>query len=561
MLGPTQLSSGAFVTVDIETTGCRPGTSSVIEIGAARIERGLITAQFSRLVSPTDSIPAAITHLTGITAEMVAGAPPIGEVMEEFAAFARDAVLVAHNHRFDMSFLDYEAEREWGSPFARPVLDTLTLARRLHPELPRHNLRDLSAFYGVSTVPNHRALPDALATAEVFLCMMPELEHAGMSTAAEAAKLCGIAQQSRLASKLPLATHLPDGPGVYLFRDAEGDVVFVGRAKCLRTRVRNHFYAPDDSDCPSPASRVASISYFPLVSSLDAALLEVRLMDRYIPQFNRNSHPARQPVYLHVDTDAEYPSIKVSRRRLHSGVLIGPLSNEWAATTLADMLAEHHGLRCCRRPVDECIARDCTLRNNNICHDAEAYAAGPEAYAVAVADALAIFGEGGTSLREVLRRMQEHSASAERFEDAARYRDAIRALDRTLASLGIARRAAEHRLSVVVEGDENTIAAIVLVRGWHFSTLRFSREQVCNGRYIPRIEATLARAQRQLTSSRGVSARHLRDTVIVDSYCRQHSPLMVQPDGEADITAERVASAIRRVMRVPRRRHGAASGV
>lgn len=559
MLGPTPLSSGAFVTVDIETTGCRPGTSSVIEIGAVRIECGRITAQFTRLVSPTDSIPPAITHLTGITAEMVAGAPPIGEVMEEFATFAREAVLVAHNHRFDMSFLDYEAEREWGSPFARPILDTLTLARRLHPELPRHNLRDLSVFYGVSTVPNHRALPDALAAAEVLLCMMPELERAGMSTAAEAAKLCGIAQQSRLASKLPLATHLPDSPGVYLFRDAEGDVVFVGRAKCLRTRVRNHFYAPDDSECPSPASRVASIAYFPLVSSLDAALLEVRLTDRYLPQFNRNSHPARRPVYLHFDTDAEYPSVKVSRRRLHSGVLVGPLSNEWAAGTLADMVSEHYGLRRCRRPADECLARDCRMRNDNLCHAAEAYAAGPDAYAVAVANALDIFSEDGTKLREVLRRMQEQSASVERFEDAARYRDAIRALDRTLGSLGVARRAAEHSISVVVEGDEDTIAVIVLVRGGHFSTLRFSREQVCHGGYSRRIEATLARARRQAAADRAISARHLRDTVIVDSYCRQHSPLMVQRSGQADVTAARVASAIRRVMRVPRKRHGGAS--
>ena len=559
MLGPTSLINGPFVTVDIETTGCRPGTSSVIEIGAARIENGVVTSHFSELVSHTDPIPSAVVHLTGITEDMTAGAPPIEEVIVAFREFAQNAVLIAHNHRFDLSFLDYEAERVWGTPFSRPVLDTLCLARRLHPDVARHNLRDLALLYETHTVPNHRALPDALATAEIFLAMLPELERTGITTAAEVARVCGVAQQSRLARKLSLATHLPDAPGVYLFRDATGAVIFLGRAKSLRTRVRNHFYAADDASCPSPASEVASIDHFSLVSGLDAALLEVRLHDRYAPSFNRNTHHQREPLYLHVDTNADFPSLRPTRRRLRTGVLIGPLGNAWAADALTGAMSEYFGLRRCRRQPDRCTASACELRERHLCAAPEAYTAGPESYASAVTAALAVFNGEGARFRERLRTMQESSARAERFEDAARYRDAARALDRTLASLAVARRAEEAGLSAIIEGDGEQIVVIMLIRGWLFTTLRFTRDEVSAGAVCDRIARALDRASRRARHDDRITPRRLRDMAIVDSYLQQHTPLVIPVTDDISKSAHQIASAIRREMRVPRKRHAAVS--
>lgn len=559
MLGPTVLNSGPFVTVDIESTGCRLGTSSVIEIGAARIENGVVTAHFSELISPTDAIPMAVVHLTGITEEMTAGAPPIEEVMVLFREFTRDAVLIAHNHRFDLNFLDYEAERVWGSPFARPVLDTLCLARRLHPDVARHNLRDLALLYGTQTVPNHRALPDALATAEIFLAMLPELEREGLTTAAEVARLCGVAQESRLARKLPLATHLPDSPGVYLFRNAAGSVIFLGRAKNLRTRVRNHFYAADDTACPSPASEVASIEHFPLVSGLDAALLEVRLHDRYAPAFNRNNHQQRQPLYLHMDTGAAFPSLRPTRRRLRSGVLIGPLGNAWAADTLSETMSEYFGLRRCRRPVASCESSACQLRERHLCLAPDAYAAGPDRYESAVSSALAVFNGDGARFRERLRVMQERSARAERFEDAAHYRDAARALDRTLSALAVAQRAQKETVSTVIEGDDANIVVIVLIRGWLFTTLRFTRAEVAEGAVREPLARVLRRAWQRARRNERITPRRLRDMAIIDSYRQQHAPLVIPVTGNVSRSAGLIASAIRRAMRIPRKRHAAAS--
>jgi len=560
MLGPTSLITGSFVTVDIETTGCRPGSSSIIEIGAARIESGAITAQFSSLVSHADSIPAAVVHLTGITEQMTAAAPPIDEVIAAFREFAADAVLIAHNHRFDMSFLDYEAECAWGSPFARPVLDTLSLARRLHPEIDRHNLRDLATFYGTDTVPNHRALPDALATAEIFLQMLPELQAAGISTAADAAKLCGAAQRGTLARKLSLATHMPDGPGVYVFRDIEDHVIFVGRARSLRTRVRNHFYAADDAECPSPASEVVRVEHFDLVSPLDAALLEVRLHDRYAPLFNRNNHQRRRPLYLHMDVDSDYPSLRPTHRRLRSGQLIGPLGNEWAASTIADAVSEYFGLRRCRRSVDECEGRACRQRDRHLCHASEAYSAGEEAYTAGARAALAVFDGDGASFRDMLRTMQERSARAERFEDAARYRDAARALDRTLSALAVARRASAEEVCAIVEGDDSAMVVIVLIRGWRFATLRFGRRDVAAADFRTRLGRAFARAVDRSRQTTRITPSRLRDMAVIDAYRQQHTPVAIDIGTDPGTAADQVASLIRRTMRVPRKRHGVASG-
>ncbi|MRS11446.1 MAG: hypothetical protein EG823_00015 [Actinobacteria bacterium] len=560
MLGPTLLDRGPFVSVDIETTGCRPGTSSVIEIGAARIEDGVVTAHFTSLVRPNDSIPPAVVHLTGITEEMAAAAPSIDDVMLAFRDFASGAVLIAHNHRFDMSFLDYEAERGWGAPFARPVLDTLSLARRLHPELDRHNLRDLAAHYSITTVPNHRALPDALATAEVFLSMLPKLDSSELRTAADLARLCGVAQQSRLAGKLALATHLPDSAGVYVFRDETGAVIYVGRARSLRTRVRNHFYAADDLDCPSPASEVAAITCYPIASTLDAILLELHLHDRYSPPFNRNKHARKRPLYLHMDVDSAFPSLRPTHRRLRSGELIGPLANEWAAATIADAVSEHFGLRMCRRNLDDCASANCRARDRHLCHAPEAYTAGEQAYASGVRAAIAVFGGNGSAFRQVLQTMQEQSASAERFEDAAKYRDAARALDRTLAALAMAQRATAEPVTVILEGDESFATVIVLVRGWRFTTLRLTRSDVQSGEIRQRLARAVQHARKTATRGTPLTSGRLRDMGVIDSYRQQHAPIAFPVGANTDDAVAQLAAAIRKLMRVPRKRHAVASG-
>ena len=559
MLGTTSLQTGPFVTVDIETTGCRPGSSGVIEIGAVRLESGVITGQFSSLVRPPEPIPGAIRQLTGIDDEMVASAPDIAFVIAEFRVFVGDAVLVAHNHRFDMGFLDFEAERSWGTPFPRPILDTLSLARRLHPELSRHNLRVLAEFYGAEAVPNHRAFPDALATAQILRSMLAELTASGLATAGDAAGFCGLARQGSLARKLALATHLPDAPGIYLFRDENGDVVFIGRAKSLRARVRSHFYAPGELGSTHPGDVVASIDHVVCVSPLDTLLVESRLMARYQPAYNRQQHRLRHPIYIHAATDGEYPGLRVTRRRLRGGEIHGPVSNEWAARRVTEALSRHFGLRMCTGSLTARAQRPCSRRGRGLCPQPCTNGVSATAYARRMRAALDVLNGDGARFRTALQTLRDEAVAAARYEEAILHRDAVHALDRTRSALEVVTRATQDGVTVIVEGDTTGATAHVLVHGFRFAALRFTQADISAGEDRRAVALAIAHATVRARQPVRITPRRLRDILIIDTYRQQHAPSDIVVGDDPIAAVARVCASLRRTVRAPRKRHAVLS--
>ena len=184
---PQSLAELEFVIVDVETTGWLPEEAGITEIGAVRVSGSRIQAQFCTLVNPGRPIPADITALTGITDAMVGLAPPISVAMPRFLAFASDCVLTAHNAAFDVSFLSAACGAAGISWPAFPVLDTVALARLVlgAAEVPDCKLRTLANFFATKTLPCHRALPDAMATAEVLQGLLRRLAIAGVRTLAE----------------------------------------------------------------------------------------------------------------------------------------------------------------------------------------------------------------------------------------------------------------------------------------------------------------------------------------------------------------------------------------
>lgn len=559
MLGTTSLNDGDFVTVDIETTGCRPGSSGIIEIGAALVHAGHITAGFESLVQPGESIPAAIQSLTGIDDSMVADAAALDVVMRRFRDFVGDAVLVAHNHRFDMGFLDFEAERTWDSSFRRPVLDTLTIARRLHPELERHNLRALAAFYDVDAVPNHRASKDALATAQILQRMLPELIDRGMSTAEDVARFCGLARQGVLASKLVLATNLPDAPGVYLFRDADGEVIHIGRARNLRMRVRGYFYGPGDLDRPHPASEAAAVEHVACASDLDALMIESRLVARYRPKFNHDQQRGRSAVYIWANAGEPFPSLTTTRVRPRSGVAIGPLTNVWAAETLVEALRTHYGLRRCTHRLaksSEACCEDDAGRCPRPCDGA----VDASAYARRVDAALAVFNGDGSRFRASTQALREHAAAGLRYEEAIEHRDAIRAFDRTVSALEVVGAATAEPGVAIVEGRGDDVVVFLIRHGRLGRTLRFKRDDVASGAFplaLARAVPSVYSAKRMAEDVLGMNATQLRDVFIIEAYRRQHTPLEIPYSDDLDAFAGRIAGAARRATRAARKLHAA----
>jgi DNA polymerase-3 subunit epsilon len=176
-----------FVIVDVETTGWSPEEARITEIGAVRVSAGHVRGQFSSLVNPRSAIPQQVTELTGISDAMVAAAPPLDQVLPAFLDFARGCVLAAHNAPFDVGFLSaacVACDLRWPD---FTVVDTVELARRVlsEDEVPNCKLSTLAAFFSAQTPPCHRALSDALATADVLLGLLPRLAAAGVSTLAE----------------------------------------------------------------------------------------------------------------------------------------------------------------------------------------------------------------------------------------------------------------------------------------------------------------------------------------------------------------------------------------
>lgn len=177
-----ELAATDFVVFDLETTGSKAPPCRITEIGAYRVSEGRVTEEFHTLVDPECPIPPFIQSLTGITDEMVAGAPKFADVAADFLAFIGDSVLVAHNSGFDMRFLNHEIARVYGKyRLANPCLCTVQLSRRLLPDILNHKLKTVAAHYEIELVNHHRADADAFATAHIFVNLLTKLRDGGVN--------------------------------------------------------------------------------------------------------------------------------------------------------------------------------------------------------------------------------------------------------------------------------------------------------------------------------------------------------------------------------------------
>jgi DNA polymerase III epsilon subunit family exonuclease len=289
------LEAARYVVVDLETTGLRPGRAAICEIGAVRLEGLTHTGTFQTLVDPGVPIPPVVTSLTGIEDRDLAGAPSPVLAVQRFLDFASGAVLVAHNARFDIGFLDREVELVEGRRLAAPIIDTVGLARRLLAgRVARASLSSLSHFFGTSTQPCHRALPDAEATAEILLRLIGIAQERGARTVADLGRLAA-PRTRRVYDKRALAFGAPSSPGVYLFVGKGEQILYVGRARNLRERLRSYFRS--DRQRPAVEAALAAverIEWRVLGSELEAALEELRLIREERPPANaRSSRPDR----------------------------------------------------------------------------------------------------------------------------------------------------------------------------------------------------------------------------------------------------------------------------
>jgi DNA polymerase III epsilon subunit family exonuclease len=291
------LERATFVVFDLETTGLRPGVARPCEIGAVRVHGLELGERFQTLANPGSRLQPAVAALTGLRDEQLRRAPPVSAAVRRFLGFAGDAVLVAHNARFDMAFLDAETMRVTGRRVAATVVDTLGLARRLLGGRSA-TLAALSYRFATDVQPCHRALPDAEATAEILVQLIGLAQERGARTVADLVELAAT-RPRRAQRKRSLAFGAPQRPGVYLFRDASDQVLYVGRARDLRARLRSYFRS--ERQRPAIEAAVAAlerIEWRVTGSELEAALEELRLIRELRPPANARSARPDRYVYL-----------------------------------------------------------------------------------------------------------------------------------------------------------------------------------------------------------------------------------------------------------------------
>jgi DNA polymerase III epsilon subunit family exonuclease len=476
------LEAARFVVVDLETTGLRPARETICEIGAVRLDGFLPAGTFQTFVDPGVPLPPAIAGLTGIADRDLRGAPRVETAVRRFLAFAGDAVLVAHNARFDLAFLDREVVRLSGRRIAAPVVDTMGLARRLlDGRVDRFGLRSLAHFFGASVTPCHRALPDAQATAEVLVGLIGLAQERGAATVADLAEL-GAPRRRRVYEKRSLAFGAPPRPGVYLFRDGHGQVLYVGRARDLRARLRSYFHSERQRPAVEAAlAAVELIEWRVLGSELEAAVEELRLIRRLNPPANARAARPDRYVYL---------------RRRGAGVVVtnrpgplGPIRSRRRAELAARAL------------------RDAT--------EAE----------------LAALTAGGPLPR--LRARLGELARSLRYEDAARLRDRVRALEAVVRELAALDRLRAAELCLVVPAVEPGCLRAVFVAGGRIGSVRTLPP---GGGSSLEIEAGIAEARAAAPS---LAAEDADELLLLGSFLRRPPPeLSVLP-----LDSERIARA------------------
>jgi DNA polymerase III epsilon subunit family exonuclease len=294
------LEEAEFVVFDLETTGLSAARCRICEFGAVRVRALEPVDSFQSLVNPGVALPEPVARLTGLREQELRRAPSVASVLRRFLAFAGDELLVAHNARFDQRFLERQLLLQLGGRrLSEPPLCTAALARRLlEGRVRRVGLASLANFFGVPTRPCHRALPDAEATAQVLVNLIGLAQELGARRLSELRALAA-PRQRRVYDKRPLAKGAPSRPGVYLFRDRHGQALYVGRARDLRARLRSYFRS--ERQRPSVEAALLAldrIEWRVLGSELEAALEELRLIRELEPPANSRSRRKEHGLYL-----------------------------------------------------------------------------------------------------------------------------------------------------------------------------------------------------------------------------------------------------------------------
>jgi len=270
--------------IDIETTGGSPRLEKITEIAIYLHDGEKITDEYVTLVNPERNIPYFITNLTGITNEMVENAPRFFEIARVIVEMTEGRTFVAHNARFDYSFIRQEF-KSLGFNFRRNIIDTVALSRKLLPGHRSYSLGKICKDLNININGRHRAAGDALATAKLFEILNARDREMNMGKPG----LIKNTRLSKLNPKLNLEKieNVPDVPGVYYFYNEIGDLIYIGKSRNLQQRINTHLSNNTTNRAMEMRDQIADIDWEPTGSELIALLKESCEIKQNKPLYNR----------------------------------------------------------------------------------------------------------------------------------------------------------------------------------------------------------------------------------------------------------------------------------
>lgn len=479
-----------FVAIDVETTGLKPSRQRVIEIAAIRYRGGQIERSFETLLNPERAIPEFITRLTTITNEHVRDAPRFVDVAREMLEFIGDSLIVGHNVGFDIGFLNAELGRVDAPALVNERLDTMGMAVRFLKSLRKPSLDRVADAVGLSARHVHRAGGDARLTAEVAIRLVNEGVRQGVTS------LDQLKASARVVTPRPkddvgrarsildrsLAHAMPKKPGVYLMRDARGEIIYVGKAKNLRDRVSSYYSQAIGMTRKMDGllESVTQIDHEVVGSELEALLLESQLIRRLYPRYNTALKKSEHYPYIKVDVTNAWPRVMVARQWKNDGArYYGPYRNATSARKTVDVINSVLPLRTCTRSFKNArsYGKPCIALDLGSCVGPCTGQASSDEYRQMVGDVLRFLDGKDTVLHERLIGELEKAADRLDFEKADRLRKNIRWVT-TIIDEQTRLRDAEnlHNLLLVLpSADPKCREVMIILRGRIWAQLRVDR--------------------------------------------------------------------------------------
>ncbi len=273
-----------YAIIDIETTGGSARLERITEVAIYLHDGEKITGEFVSLVNPERNIPYFITNLTGITNEMVEGAPRFFEIAKNIVELTEGRTFVAHNARFDYSFIRQEF-KSLGFNYKRNILDTVSLSRKLFPGHRSYSLGNICKDLRISINGRHRAAGDALATVRLFEMLLERDREINGSRSA----LIKNTRKSKLNPKLDISKveSIPDEAGVYYFYNENGDLIYIGKSRNLKQMIYTHLSNNANNRAMEMRDLIADIDWELTGSELIALLRESFEIKENKPFYNR----------------------------------------------------------------------------------------------------------------------------------------------------------------------------------------------------------------------------------------------------------------------------------